>query len=368
MEICYSEKASKSRHIIETAYRLNPDAIHSIDDLFGATPLLFACRYDSTLLAEFLLAKGADVYHRDKRGANVLHSFLSNKTHSLTPALMESFLNLFDETTLSVFTQQLMHSDLQYNHRTLSLTPLALYISSLKAPDADDPNDYTSTLRDDESESAIVSLLLSRTPLEILNTLDGNGDTPLHVLTRRALASLVQILLDKDPTLLLVENAHGQTPLELARMSVLQARLRSLPPHVPNLSQQVPQRPAWAAKRLNWQRNYPTPGYSRHRLLTEMDGPGYLKQQRETAELKQPCLAEKTLAVLEAAEARLDFGEGVMPGRQLVDPAVAQRVSARMAWGVVRRRVEGTERADGGAVREMEDALRETLVGGETVP
>lgn len=170
----------------------------------GQTPLHLAFSLGRYVTAKQLIAAGADQTCRDSAWNNIIHALLGSASHKAAEVF--KMLKLVDKRLLgSLFTER----------NSEAATPLSQW------------------LKNSNTSCEILEHLLSLSPdLAELDMVDGAGDTPLHIVTKRGLSSLMRIILNKRPEMLYRENATGRTPAEMAGDSWTSSCFGK-PPHIP---------------------------------------------------------------------------------------------------------------------------------------
>lgn len=170
--------------------RAIPKTLETKANSTGQTPLHLAFSLGRYVTGKRLIAAGADQTCRDSSWNNIIHTLLSSRSYK--DIELFKMLELVDQRLLeSLFTER--NSD--------AATPLALWLRVYA----------------NESSGKILGHLLSLSPtLAELDMVDGVGDTPLHIVTKRELTPLMRIIINRRPELLYRENATGRTPAEMA--------------------------------------------------------------------------------------------------------------------------------------------------------
>lgn len=191
-----------------------------IKDAAGCTPLLRAFSGGNVEVIQILLAAGASQTVRDHDGRNILHHLLVNSATNrpfLQVPLIATALHLIDRALLpELFLERCSHGP-------TGTTPLAYWILSYASlPTQEQPHGH-------RYEAALLPILLTLMPAEALSMLDGSGQRPLHQAVKQFRHELVAMLLRHHPPLLHMENAMGQTPLELAEALYIQYATTTVP-------------------------------------------------------------------------------------------------------------------------------------------
>ncbi|KAL9611524.1 MAG: hypothetical protein Q9167_003849, partial [Letrouitia subvulpina] len=179
------------------------------------TPLAFSITRGHLMAARALIDAGADQTCRDSTGKNLIHYALHHIGGQDKPdtRFLRDLLGLIDKRLLpSMFTERCRDGP-------GGLTPLAYWLDYPHYK-----NNRYSTRRDfrfynfkHKAIRATVSTMLDFDGAEAaLYMMDGSGQFPLHQAIKALCHPLVELLLERDPSLLDRENAMGQTPLELA--------------------------------------------------------------------------------------------------------------------------------------------------------
>jgi len=195
-----AEPTVESLELIQYLVESMPDSLEA-KNVDGLTPLLVAFKLYRHDAAKLLLEAGADQTVRAKNGMNLVHLVLEGASidYEKQHNQLKAMLSLIDERLLP---------DMFIERCSLdpgSLTPLALWIRS------------TSFYGSNKNwEKMVLSLILSTSNGRELSLLNGEGDTPLHVMMRTSKFWLVEVVLEAAPQLVNRENAVGTTSYEMA--------------------------------------------------------------------------------------------------------------------------------------------------------
>lgn len=214
------EQTPEAVALLRYLVRSSPDYIDSrSQDLM--TPLHVAFRSHRVEAAKILIEAGADQTARDKNSNNIVHHLLKGRVASEEKLKsISTMLDLIDKRLLqSLFLERSTEAP-------GSLTPFAQFVNRLKQA-ADIAHYYRQPELDYGDE--IVRTILKYSNGAELNSINGEGHTPLHVSVREGNEMLTRIILEQDPTLLLRENATGRTPFEMAEDTQI-ASIVSNPP------------------------------------------------------------------------------------------------------------------------------------------
>ncbi|KAK0661521.1 Ankyrin repeat domain-containing protein 11 [Lasiodiplodia hormozganensis] len=183
-------KSGETSKVLDYLVRAIPKTLETKANSTGQTPLHLAFSLGRYVTAKRLIAAGADQTCRDSSWNNIIHTLLSSWSYK--DIELFKMLQLVDQRLLeSLFTER--NAD--------AATPLALWLRVYA----------------NESSGKILEHLLSLSPtLAELDMVDGVGDTPLHIVTKRELTPLMRIIINRRPELLYRENATGRTPAEMA--------------------------------------------------------------------------------------------------------------------------------------------------------
>lgn len=203
------KQTSDSLEMLKYLTEALPDAVEA-KSADGLTPLLLAFRLRSIEAARILIDAGADQTARDKDGMNLLHQMLFEQTEDKDESKPRLLTQLIDPRLISSMCLQRCSLD------PGALTPLALWLAQV--------HQYTKR----HVQVAIARLILGYSHGEELSMLNGEGHTPLHVITRdhgrnnrfkhRDLATLI---LEHRPEMVGWENATGKTPMDLVEDTIL---------------------------------------------------------------------------------------------------------------------------------------------------
>lgn len=162
----------------------------------GMTPLAVASWLGRLNLVKILIANGADQSVKDKQWDNLIHVALTTKP---TASELRAFLDLLDPKLRCHLLKE--RSGI---HASDGRTPLHRWVGN---------NANNHHIQDDIDEMRV---LLEFSDGEVLDNLDGKGETPLHTLIRdNKHPRFIQEVLQHNPQVLYRENAVGQTPADL---------------------------------------------------------------------------------------------------------------------------------------------------------
>lgn len=220
----------------------SPTAILDKRAVQGYAPLWLAFYFRNVALAKWLIEAGANQTTRDGEGLNILHALLyralpraSEATQNTVAAQARAALERSGEvqkivTLLELVDKRLVKSLFleRCSEGVSGMTPVALNTHRTRG--------------DIDVYDAIKRFM----PAEALTTFDGSGQTPIHALLVKRFADdsahcygqseapseLLWKLVEDRPDLLCLENAVGQTPLDLAATVYLrhQSRAAGSPP------------------------------------------------------------------------------------------------------------------------------------------
>lgn len=197
--------------------KIHPKAIEH-RSASGMTPLQLAFALHRVEMVKILLEAGADQTTRDNVGANIVHSILNDTLH-YRKGRLESARELF-----ALVDTRLLPS--LFSERTTAApgaaTPLARWLH-VALP----TNEwgFSSKIFED-----ILELLFEFNKGEVLSIVNGEGDTPVHLVVRRGADQVLRAMLQCRPDLLFRENASGRTPFEVAEDTYLAQEVFSDPP------------------------------------------------------------------------------------------------------------------------------------------
>ncbi|MCJ1478364.1 hypothetical protein MMC13_007044 [Lambiella insularis] len=253
----------------------------------GHTPLAIAFSESKSEVIRTLKTAGADLTTRGKEGRNTLHLALDSIAGSpcRNPDELESLIQRIDKPLLHDM------SFARCSCGPTGLTPIARWVL------------------DGGHEPEVFKVLTKYMSGEELTMLDGSGQRPLHEAVKQHRPELADLMIQRNPALLHMENAMGQTPLELAESlyirNFVDHPLDMRYPHVRELHMQ--KRPAYQF----------VPGWE------------------ESVRKMEPALVRTWRVCRRAAEK----GEGRV-GRKLVSVNEAQEVAKRLAEKKKRERME----------------------------
>ncbi|OAA55763.1 Ankyrin repeat-containing domain protein [Cordyceps fumosorosea ARSEF 2679] len=175
----------------------------------GESPLMLACRLGRIEYVKVLLAAGADQSTRNARGENIIcrSQWQPYGGSAQTPSRP---YRLGFEEPLVLAAHESTGAPL-YPPARLDLAALDDYyyftIGYSRAP---------KPYRDQRVVVAVANLLLEYSKGEELDMLNRAGETCLHTAVKGEMGSLVRTLINFSPRLLMLENAAGRTPAEIA--------------------------------------------------------------------------------------------------------------------------------------------------------
>jgi hypothetical protein len=182
----------------------------------GFTALHLALSMRQMPAALYLIQVGADQTIRDNLGRNVLHFILNpmDGRKFRSQHVLKEMLDLIDRRLIkSMFLERC-------SVEPTSLTPLASWLhQSIGIYNKNRLPDLLNTILDYSGN-------------EVLELMDGSGDTPLHVLVKNHHHTLIPVVLARNPSLLHRENAVGTTPLEICNRLYLKD-YADHPPSIP---------------------------------------------------------------------------------------------------------------------------------------
>jgi hypothetical protein len=216
-----SKETDESRHLVEYLITNVPGCLEKKSEE-GHTPLALAFSYHRVTFADILIKAGANQAVRDGQGHNLLHLLLCgiNGGVGLTrgdPSNVTALLGFFDQRLVpSLLTER----------ASGSLTPLSRWLHETGSSIYYHTNTYIGMFAhecdhivDTDNMVDVARCLLefaTVTNQRHLELLDGAGNSPVHDAVKRQLLGVLELMLDYRPDLLLLENATGATPLELA--------------------------------------------------------------------------------------------------------------------------------------------------------
>ena len=191
--------APASLEMIQYLIRTVPESLES-KSVSGHTPLSLAFSLGQVEVARELLAAGADPMVRDIIGRNISHLVVQGIDGSIQddPSKIRNLLQLLDRHVAhELFLERCKEGQ-------GALTPLARGLRSLASNSGN------------QISPAVLEVLHEFTNGDDLALMDGSGQFPLHQAIKASRLEIVDFVINKNPSLLMRENAMGQTPLELA--------------------------------------------------------------------------------------------------------------------------------------------------------
>ncbi|KAK4177440.1 hypothetical protein QBC36DRAFT_131497 [Triangularia setosa] len=210
----YTPPCQKSTDLVEYLIKIRPESVDA-KDANGATPLMGACKLGRVEIAKLLIEAGADQKTKNSNWDNLLHAALRWKP---TREQLKPLLDLLDRDLLVRMLKE------RNNLKTEGHTPLHTWLLNF--------THYSSVyayknLADAAAVFHLVADLSPEVARQALRMLDGAGNTPLHsLLIGDTEHALIRLILDFDPSLLLVENAVGRTPAELINEKFISSKVK----------------------------------------------------------------------------------------------------------------------------------------------
>ncbi|MCJ1384124.1 hypothetical protein MMC17_007240 [Xylographa soralifera] len=261
--------------VIEYLVRAIPSTLEGKDEV-GLTPLALAFSLGKIDLIPVLLALGADQTTRTTNGCNLLHLILSDHTshvHNRTRKI-EEMLSLLDKRLIPDMLVA------RSSREPTDLTPLARWIL------------------DGGSNCDVFAILAKHMTGEEVVMLDGSGQRPIHQAIKQHRCALVATMLHHYPDLLYMENAMGQTPLELAESLYIR--------HIINLAPKMHEQPRLPLIENRDPSDFiPGQEWDRQRedrSAIETDVVETWRVCKEAAERQEGGMTRKLVSVTEAAE------------------------------------------------------------------
>src|SRR5579859_3819589 len=144
---------------------------------------------------------GSDPSVSDEFGYNVLHLFAYRAAHRESSQQRSALQFCFDKLSQEQKAKMLSARIVKLLHTPIALAVLAKRLDIVK--------------------------LLADHGKEQLHLRDRDGNLPIHVAASKGLAKIARMLIDADPTTLLVENTGGALPVEIAEQKYLLTRTQS---------------------------------------------------------------------------------------------------------------------------------------------
>ncbi|KAM3416213.1 hypothetical protein BST61_g7819 [Cercospora zeina] len=285
----------------------------------GFTPLMLCFRFQRAKEAQILIQASADQTTRTASRENIVHGLL-HRTVSGDKGLarFESMLKLVDKrlwTTLFV-ERSARHPG--------SLTPVAQWVQQV-----------IEHRMNGKYADQVLRMLVAWGGGNELGFVNGEGNTPIHVVVRQNNETLTQMLLEHEPTLALRENATGRTPYEMAEDSAIGAFCGDAPP--------LPGDHNFPARRVHkhgWARNW-------NSEILNRDAQDFIPEIDEDRRTSQ----EKVWDLLQATKVQLE-AQGLAT-RRLVTLNEANEVARRLA----------AKKGSDGSVPMLTDHHREEVEG-----
>jgi len=327
-----AQPSIESLELLQYLAEAMPEALEA-KNVDGLTPLAVAFdlyRHDA---AKILIQAGADQTARTKGGKNLVHLLLEHadveeEKHFKQLRVM---MDLIDKRLLpSMFVERCSQDP-------GTLTPLALWLR-------------TAHFRNSEWEIKVLQFILSYSKGRELGLLNGEGDTPLHVMVRTSNPWRAEVVLEAAPELVNRENAVGRTPYEMAEDQEI-ASMCFGPPVINRGS------PSYIHRR----------GQGRYNSITDVAPHDFVKPAKDEADDGEPAEYKTCWFLVKQAKARLE-AEGKSK-RRLVTLSEANVVAERIAQAKASRTRHGRSvmREDGSDVggEEAEEEEEESAIADE---
>jgi hypothetical protein len=206
-----NKEIQNAKQLLQYLIRQNADYLE-VKSANGYTPLMLAYQSQNFEAAEILISAGANQAVRDSLGRNLVHLALAplNGSSHLESTKVDKLLSIIDKRLIrSLFLERCSEGPTGMNPCTRWVTKLEINESANQATDKNDPK---------PSDKAIATFetMMKYTDMEALRMLDGSGQLPLHICTKKAINSILEVMVKRYPQLVLMENGMGQTATELA--------------------------------------------------------------------------------------------------------------------------------------------------------
>lgn len=194
------------RELIKYLINAEPQSLET-KSTEGFTPLSLAFSLGRVEAIRILLAAGANPTARDALGRNILHLALyAVATHAVK---LDDLLTLVDKPLLQELALE------RCSEAPTGMTPLARWLE---------------TSRQQKGRTETLTTLHRHTGGEALTMMSGDGQFPMHQVVKKDSGHrILQAMLKMNPALAFVENAMGQTPIELAEALYIQSATDSAP-------------------------------------------------------------------------------------------------------------------------------------------
>ncbi|MCJ1312534.1 hypothetical protein MMC25_006208 [Agyrium rufum] len=202
-----------------------PEYLDARDSL-GRTPLAIAFQSGNIDAAKILVDAGANVQTQDHEDHNVIHLACAAALKDIREGAtkLTAQVNLI---TPEIKQRLLVQRCSAHKAHKGEQTPLGTFISAVSGWVSYSLYGYTPAAKTFKPEHIpILQVLLDASSTgEDLTMLDSSGQSPLHEAIKNGDVILSQTLLAHRPLLLTMENAMGQTPLELAQTMFVRNRV-----------------------------------------------------------------------------------------------------------------------------------------------
>ena len=201
-------KRKASLETIKYLVNVFPTSLNLVASKSGLTPLALAFLTGRVDAANALIEAGADQTTRDFQGKNLIHLALLHISENSPPSVekLKALFSLIDRRLLpSLFIERCRDAP-------TALTPLAYWLANARG------YHYRGYVSRDNSkvDSKILDVFYSFGGSPSLEIMDGSGQFPIHHAVKYSHVDMVKNMLELDPSLLMRENAMGQTAMELA--------------------------------------------------------------------------------------------------------------------------------------------------------
>lgn len=303
-----AEESLESLELLQYLTEAVPEALEA-KNIDGLTPLAVAFDLYRHRAAKILIEAGADQTARSKSGKNLVHLLLEHADAERDEhfAQLKTMMDLIDQRLLpSMFVERC-------SDHPGSLTPMALWLRAARFMSPD-------------WETKVMRFILSYSKGRELDLLNGEGDTPLHVMVRTSNPWRAEVVLEVVPELVNRENAVGRTPYEMAE------------------DQQIAE---MCTKAPEINRNCGRPGYVHrlgerhgHRSITDVQADEFVKKHgKDEDEDGDPIVYKTCWWLVKQARARLEAGG--KNKRKLVTLGEANVVAERVAQAKSQRTRSG---------------------------
>ena len=204
-----SQQREEASKLLDYLIKVIPESLET-KSASGHTPLSLAYSAQRYEAAKMLMAAGANQAVRDNVGRNILHLALRSKSgvNASDSEQLDSFLALIDKRLIVELLQE------RCSEAPTGITPVARWLRSCETQQSLIPS--IGWNENEEARLSMFEVLLKYADDQTFRLMDGSGQLPIHTCIMNGLQSVLTRMTAADPDLVYMENAMGQTAIELA--------------------------------------------------------------------------------------------------------------------------------------------------------